>query len=180
MDIYQTLNTLSSYDNCIVSNELRAVDNRLYLVIGTVNRIKITHLDMILRWIKAGARVITTCPDTTDPSSKGDFNLGMPSHILHMTGFNMKTNSYSTGKPHPIHKRKIMEYLRVSKPESILFVGDTMYTDIRLAEESGFKSALVLSGNTKGNSHGEPIATYTIDPDYIINDINGLDKIVKF
>ena len=97
-----------------------------------------------------------------------------------MTGFNMKTNSYSTGKPHPIHKRKIMEYLGVSKPESILFVGDTMYTDIRLAEESGFKSALVLSGNTKGNSHGEPIATYTIDPDYIINDINGLDKIVKF
>ena len=97
-----------------------------------------------------------------------------------MTGFNVKTNSYSTGKPHPIHMRKIMEYLDIKAPEKVLFVGDTMYTDIRLAEESGFKSALVLSGNTKGNDEGEPIATYTVDPDYILQDIRGLDTIIKF
>ena len=56
------MNTLSTFDNCIICNELRTTPKRLYLIIGAVNRIKITHLDMILRWIKAGARVITTCP----------------------------------------------------------------------------------------------------------------------
>ena len=177
--LYQTINTLSSYTNCIVSNEIseRTQKNaRLYLVIGTVNRIKITHLDMILKWIKLGARVILTCPDTSDPSSKGDFNLGMPSHMLHMTRYNIKTNSYSTGKPHPIHRKEIMKRLDIKDPSKILFVGDTIYTDIRLAEESGFKSCLVLSGNTKI----EGLGAYTIDPDFVINDITELDKIIQF
>ncbi len=172
--LYQTISSLSSYDNCIISNEINKKSPRLFLVLGTVNRIKITHLDMILKWIKSGARVITTCPDSSDPSSKGDFNLGMPNHMLHMIGFNIKTNSYSTGKPHPIHRRKIMNNLKITDPSKILFVGDTMYTDIRLAEESGFKSCLVLSGNTKI----EALATYTIDPDYVIEDINGLKDII--
>ena len=172
--LYQTINSLSKYKNCILSNDLGDdIKNKLYLVIGTVNRIKMTHLDMILEWVKYGARIITTCPDASDPSSKGDFNLGMPNHMLHMTGFNIKTNSYSTGKPNPIHRTKIMERFKITDPKKILFVGDTMYTDIRLAEESGFKSCLVLSGNTKI----EALETYTIDPDFVINDITELDKI---
>jgi len=70
---------------------------------------------------------------------------------------------------------KIMEMLKITDPTKILFVGDTMYTDIRLAEESGFKSCLVLSGNTKI----EALNTYTIDPDFVINDITELDKIIS-
>ena len=175
--LYQTINSLSVYSNCVVNNELHENNNKkLYLVIGAVNRIKITHLDMILNWIKLGARIIITCPDTSDPSSKGDFNLGMPNHMLHMTGFNIKTNSYSTGKPHPLFCRKIMNELKITDPSKILFVGDTMYTDIRLAEESGFKSCLVLSGNTKV----EALSTYTIDPDYVVDDITELEKIIRF
>ena len=67
-----------------------------------------------------------------------------------------------------------MNNLNITDPSKILFVGDTMYTDIRLAEESGFKSCLVLSGNTKI----EALATYTIDPDYVLDDINGLKDII--
>ena len=52
-----------------------------------------------------------------------------------MVNYNVKTKSYSTGKPHPIHKEKIMETLEIDNPNEILFIGDTIYSDIRLAEE---------------------------------------------
>ena len=42
--------------------------------------------------------------------------------MLHMVGYNIKTKSYSIGKPHPIHKIKIMENLRINNPEEILFL----------------------------------------------------------
>ena len=42
-----------------------------------------------------------------------------------------------------------METLKLKLPNEILFIGETLYTDIRLAEESNFKSSLVLSGNTR-------------------------------
>ena len=106
--------------------------NDLYLIIGTVNKIKINHLDKILKWIKKGAKVLITCMDACDPSSKGDFTLGMPNHMLHMVGYNIKTKTYSTGKPHPIFKEKIMNSLNNIKEDEILFIGDTIYTDIHL------------------------------------------------
>ena len=119
--------------------------------------------------------IITTCIDTCDPASKGDFTLGMASHMLHMVGFNAKTKSYSTGKPHPMFKKKILEKLINVKPNEILFVGDTIYTDIRLAEESGFKSCLVLSGN----SNLDTIKSYVTEPDYILNNITELNSIIN-
>lgn len=124
---------------------IKEYDEELYLIIGTVNKIKIKDLNRVA----AGAKIIITCPDTTEPSSKGDCNLGMPNHMLHMIGYNIKTSSYSTGKPNPIHKDIIMETLKLKLPNEILFIGETLYTDIRLAEESNFKSCLVLSGNTR-------------------------------
>ena len=62
----------------------------------------------------------------------------------------------------------------VSNPNEILFVGDTIYTDIQLAEECGFHSCLVLSGNTKKDT----INMYTIEPDFILEDINKLNDIL--
>ena len=142
----------------------------IFLVIGTVNKIKINHLDKILKWVKQGAKVITTCMDACDPSSKGDFTLGMPNHMLHMVGYNIKTKPYSTGKPHPIFKDVIINSLSKQndiQETDILFVGDTIYTDIRLAEESGFKSCLVLSGN----SNSDTPQSYINEPDFIVQNV---------
>lgn len=149
--------------------------SRMYLVVGTVDQIKISHLAKARNWIKAGARVITTCSDMSDPSSKGDFTLGMPNHMLHMISYNVATKHYSTGKPHPIHRRKIMELFRDTNPNEILFIGDTLYTDIRLAEESGFQSALVLSGNTRIDA----LKTYVVEPDYVLNSINDVIALLE-
>ena len=57
-----------------------------------------------------------------------------------------------------------------------MFVGDTIYTDIKLAEESGFKSCLVLSGNSKIDT----IKSYITEPDYVIDDISKLIEIIWY
>ena len=117
----------------------------------------------------------------SDPSSKGDFTLGMPNHILHMASFNTLnyTNPYSTGKPNPIHAKAILRQFR-SDNESIdasdiLFVGDIIYTDIQLAEESGFKSALVLSGNTKEDAIKKKTV---VESDFVIKSVRDVPDLV--
>jgi len=177
LGLFKTINQLNKYNNFKIIDELNNnySDCKIFLVIGAVNKIKITDLNKILKWIKKGAKVIVTCPDTTDPSSKGDFNLGMPNHMLYMVGYNILTKKYNTGKPNPLFKDEIMSQLEITDASKILFVGDTIYTDIQLAEESNFKSCLVLSGNSKLDT----LNNYTLEPDYIINDVSELEKILS-
>jgi len=180
LGLYKTINQLNGYDNMEIVNDIDdiEVDNnmKLYLVVGSVNRIKINNLDKILKWLKKDARVIVTCPDTTDPSSKGDFNLGMPNHLLYMAGYNKLAKKYNTGKPNPIVKEIIMRELGIDNPGDVLFVGDTLYTDIQLAEESGFKSCLVLTGN----SNRETLKNFVVEPDYVLKNVGELQTIFNY
>lgn len=92
----------------------------LFLVIGTVDRIKMSFLERGLAWLKAGAKVITTCSDLADPSSKGsDFVLGMPNHILHLLKYSVQVGRpYSLGKPHPIFAQTICRHFDELKPKT--------------------------------------------------------------
>ena len=175
--LYRVLNQLTENEGCSMVDLPPKYQTRLYLVIGSVDKIKISSLEKIRQWIQAGAKIITTCCDMSDPSSKGDFCLGMPSHMLHMVSYNTAVHhskSYSTGKPHPMHRKNILNHLKCD-PSEILFVGDTLYTDIKLAEESGFKSALVLTGNTKKDGYNNNNSV--IESDYVIDSIRDLPSI---
>lgn len=125
----------------------------LYVVFGSVDRIKIWDLENATKWINAGAKVIMTCPDISDPSSKGSSLIGMPNHLVHMIKMCAPCAPYSIGKPHPFMIKKALQLLREKDPtlqdKEILFVGDSLDTDIRAAFETGIPSALVLSGNTR-------------------------------
>ena len=99
----------------------------------------------------------------------------MPSHILHLLKYNTKfIRYYSLEKPHPIFKEKIVKEFPNISVNKMLFVGDTIYTDIQLANESGMKSCLVLTGNSKLDT----IKNYVIEPDIIINTIWDLRKLI--
>jgi len=187
LGVVYAINTLTKYKNAELRtgalDKEKIKNKRLYLIIGTVNKIKISHLHKILKWINCGAKVITTCKDNCDPSSRGDLIVGMPNHMLHMVGFNNKFNGYSTGKPHPIFKEKILQLLNNGNDNNngnniqaheVLFVGDTIYTDIQLAEESGFQSCLVLSGNS--NKHTPK--SFVSEPNYILDDVSKLQSIL--
>lgn len=176
--LYNTLTKICKYKNVdILEEPPEDYDHsRLFLVLGTLDKIKIANLEKALKWINAGCKIIITCDDMSDPSSKGDFSIGMPRHILHMINFTVKTNYYSLGKPNPmiaeLIRKECCEGENKIKDNEVLFVGDTIYTDIKLAEESGFKSALLLSGNTKK----EAIKNYVTEADIIFNSVVELEQ----
>ena len=133
-----------------------------------------------MKWTKFNPKVITTCDDNSDPSSKGDYTLGLPNQLLHLLKINVKMDHYSLGKPNPIIKSNIMKKIEYKsnkkiKPNEILFVGDTIYTDIKLAFESDFHSLLVLSGNTKKQGLKNSI----IYPDFILDSVKDLERIIN-
>ena len=172
--LFETLSELTKYSNFEIKDVPPKYETNLILIIGTVNKIKICHLEKGLKWLKSGAKVITTCPDMSDPSSKGDFILGMPNHITHMLNYNTCAKTYSLGKPHPIHAHKIKELFNNVSSDQILFVGDTMYTDIRLAEEHDFKSCLVLTGNAKKDA----LKNYITEPDIVLESVKELENYI--
>ena len=172
----KSMNSLNKLYNCSINNKPINDNSYKILVIGAVNKIKIKDLERGLQWINSGAKIITTCCDTTDPSSKGDFNLGMPSHILHLLKYNARSiNQYSLGKPHPIFRDKIIKEFENIPMKDLLFVGDTLYTDIKLAEESNMMSCLVLSGNSKL----ETLSKYIIEPDMVVNSVWDLKDLIE-
>ena len=177
--LYNTLTKICKYKNVDLCEEppeeFDEESSRLLLVIGTLDKIKIANLEKALKWINAGCKIIITCDDMSDPSSKGDFSIGMPKHTLHMINFTVKTNYYSLGKPNPMISELIRKECKGDskiEDDEILFVGDTIYTDIKLAEESGFKSALVLSGNTKQ----EAIKNYVTEADIVFDSVLELER----
>ena len=172
--LIDTLSELEDYDNfSIYDTPPENTRNSLVLVIGTVNKITIEMLEKGLKWLKAGCKILLTCYDTNDPSSKGDLNLVMPNHILHLLKYNCNIpKPYSVGKPHPINVKYIKKFFKNISPENLLFVGDTISTDIQMAEENGLKSCIVLSGNTTE----EALDRYIVEPDYIYNSVKELNE----
>lgn len=181
-----TINKLTKYDNCIVHkiNSKHEVekDSLFYLVIGTVNNITIEMLENIIKWSKFKPKVLLTCEDKTDPASKCDFSLGLPCHILHLLEHNVKLDGYSLGKPNPLLKSNIFKLIRNNfnkkiNQDEILFIGDTLNTDIRFAVESEFNSLLVLSGNTNKEILNKN--NNIITPDYVLNSVKDIVELIE-
>lgn len=173
--LFDTINPITRNNLVEICEIPPTYKSKKYLIIGSVNNIKISNLKKVLKWTKAGAKIILTCGDISDPSSKGDLNLGMPKHILYMTNFNIQTpTSYSIGKPNPLVAQQILKTYPDIKSEEVLLIGDTIYTDIQLAEENNFKSLLVLSGNTSKDG----IKSYVTEADYILKSIKELNNLI--
>lgn len=142
-----------------------------YLVIGTLTRFKIEEINKCYQWINAGAKVLLTCPDAAEPSSRGDFDIILPKHIIHILKYNLKFEYEALGKPHSIIEEKLTDYIDdIKNKKEILFVGDTLNTDIQLALNSGWSKCLVLSGNT----NREIAETQQHRIEYIIKDVSEL------
>jgi HAD superfamily hydrolase (TIGR01450 family) len=180
------VNKLDTYDNLII-HDLKEEeptineDSTFYLIIGSVNKITIKLLQNIIKWTKFNPNVITTCEDNSDPSSNDAFTLGLPKQLLDMLKFNVTIDHYSLGKPNPLIKSNIMKKIESKinkkiKPQEILFIGDTIYTDIKLAFESDFHSLLVLSGNTKSKDLKNSIIT----PEFILDSVKDLERTINF
>lgn len=145
-----------------------------YLIIGTLTKFRIEEIEKCYQWINTGAKVLLTCPDSAEPSSRGDFDIILPRHIIHILKYNLNFEYEAIGKPHLIVEKSINSYCqgKIKDKKEILFIGDTLITDMELSHKAGWSSCLVLSGNT----NKEMAKTYQHKIDYIVENVKELIK----
>ena len=118
--------------------------------------------------IRAGARFIATNADRYCPTPEG----GLPDAaavIGALEGCTGKRVEVVVGKPSPITARAILNHLQLPASECII-IGDRLETDIRMGQEAGMATGVVLTGVTTPVD----LATSDIQPDYVLRRLDEL------
>lgn len=119
--------------------------------------------------VRRGARIVATNPDAYCPTPEG----GLPDCAAILAAVEASTGARAeavVGKPSPHMAATMLDRLGVPARDTLL-AGDRLTTDVRMANEAGIASALVLTGAT-----GLDEALHSPDrPDYIIR---GLDELI--
>jgi HAD superfamily hydrolase (TIGR01450 family) len=118
--------------------------------------------------VRGGARIVATNPDAYCPTSDG----GLPDCAAMLAAIEASTGVSAeaiVGKPSPHMAATLLDRLGVPAQDTLL-TGDRLATDIRMANEAGMASALVLTGAT-----GLDEALRSEDrPDYVIGHLGEL------
>jgi NagD protein len=119
--------------------------------------------------VRAGARIVATNPDAYCPTPDGG---GLPDCAAMLAAIEASTGAHAeaiVGKPSPHMAATLLERLGVPARDTLL-VGDRLATDVRMANEAGIASALVLTGATDlEEALGSPDR-----PDYVIEHLGDL------
>ncbi|KAF4666703.1 hypothetical protein FOZ61_009387 [Perkinsus olseni] len=126
-----------------------------YVLIGSVHSDNTRYVEYACSCVQEGARLLFTCPDYYEVTSDGSYKFGMPMPAVETISKVTHASSYNLGKPNPhmlrmARQRLLSQYSRGRTPGlgPVLFVGDSLGTDIRTAIENGIDCALVMSGCT--------------------------------
>ncbi|MCQ2085875.1 MAG: HAD-IIA family hydrolase [archaeon] len=122
------------------------------------------------QFLKSGAEFIATHPDDLCPTENGyDVDIGS---FIAMFNYLTQRNPIIIGKPNSILLNMAASAMNV-KLNEIAVVGDRLYTDIKMALNSGVSSILVLTGETSRsdlkNSDLSPTMTLDSVADIIDN-----------
>lgn len=123
--------------------------------------------------IMHGANFVATNPDRTCPVKDGEVPdaAGMIGAIEGVTG---KKVEKIAGKPSKLMVDAALDRLNLSRDECLL-VGDRLETDIKMGNENGIKTALVLSGV----SSRKDLERSSVKPTYVLKDISELPEKVN-
>jgi HAD superfamily hydrolase (TIGR01450 family) len=117
------------------------------------------------RAVRAGARIVATNPDPFCPTPDGD----LPDCAAMLAAIEASTGARAeaiVGKPSTHMAVTLLERLRLRATDTIL-VGDRLMTDVRMAQEAGMASALVMTGATGADA----LVASSITPDYVLDGI---------
>ena len=118
--------------------------------------------------VRGGARIVATNPDAYCPSPDG----GLPDCAAMLAAIEASTGAHAeaiVGKPSPHMAAALLERLGVPARDTLL-VGDRLATDVRMANEAGMASALILTGATGL----EEVLGSPDRPDYVIEHLGDL------
>lgn len=142
------------------------------VVLGFDTSLTYEKLSKACHYIRNGCTYFGINPDWNCPMEGGRF--------IPDCGSMAKLIEASTGKfPEFFGKpsKHTLDYMIKEtgyEPEEIAIVGDRLYTDIAVADQSNVTSILVLSGE----STGEDIRTSKVKPDSIFEDLSGITELL--
>ena len=115
------------------------------LVLGYDTTLDYARISAAARVLRQGVRFLATHPDVNCPSPEGP----LPDVGSFLAMFEASTGRRPEviGKPRPLMARGALTRLGVA-PADAAMVGDRLETDIRMANEAGVMSCLVLTGAT--------------------------------
>ncbi|MGI5964833.1 MAG: HAD-IIA family hydrolase [Candidatus Methanomethylophilaceae archaeon] len=123
--------------------------------------------------ISEGAAFFATHPDDLCPTE--DFYDVDIAPFIRLFESLTDVKAVIIGKPSPLMPEMAAEYMKVPLSETAM-VGDRFYTDIRMANDAGIKSVLVLTGEAKRDD----IPESDYKPDYVaesVAEINVLPRV---
>jgi HAD superfamily hydrolase (TIGR01450 family) len=127
----------------LVVDEAANVDS---VVVSFDRTFHYSKLQIAFDAVRAGARIIATNPDPYCPTPEG----GLPDCAAMLAALESCTGTKAeavVGKPSSHMAAALLDRLGIPANE-VLLVGDRLSTDIRMANEAGMASALVLTGAT--------------------------------
>ena len=128
-------------------------------------------LNHACRYIRAGARYLSTHPDLNCPTEDG-FIPDSGAISAFVTASTGATPVYF-GKPYAQTVEMICEVTGISKID-MCFLGDRLYTDIAIGKQNGVTSVLVLSGETQPEDLASAPENQT--PDFVFPSLDELDN----
>lgn len=133
-----------------------------FVLLGYDTELTYSKLKTACRLINIGIDYICTHSDIFCPSENGPIpDIGSMIKMLELTTGKEPYKIF--GKPNPDLLELIMKTDQI-KREDLVMIGDRLYTDIKMADNCGVDSVLVLSGDTKR----EDVESSTINPTYIL------------
>ncbi len=149
---------------CIVPADYRNDDVDLVLL-GFDTELSYEKITGACHYLNQGIEYIATNCDLKCPIKGGRFipDCGAMAHMLEIA---TERTPLFLGKPEPQIVYTASEMFGVSV-DSIVCVGDRLYTDIAVGKNAGCKTALVLTGETSIDD----LADSDCQPDYVFNSI---------
>ena len=129
-------------------------------------------LNIAFQAIKLGAHFIATNPDRTCPVEGGEIPdcAGMIAAIEAVTE---KKVEIIVGKPSPLIIQAALEVMGL-RPEDCILIGDRLQTDIKMGQECGITTGIVLTGVTDEKTLRES----SIHPDFIFQSIADVENLL--
>lgn len=156
------------YDAGYTTNDV----NPDYVVVGETRAYNFEKIEKAIQLVLKGAKLIGASPDLTGPTETGI----MPGTGALMAPIQLATGAtpYYVGKPNPLIMRHALERVGTARTKTLI-IGDRMDTDIVAGIESGFRTALMMSGVTQEKD----LNKFAYRPTFAFSGIGDLLKALK-
>jgi NagD protein len=136
-----------------------------YVVVGEGRTLNLEMMEVAVRLVLGGAKLIATNLDPNCPTQQG-LRPGCGAFVA-MLESATGVKAFSVGKPSPVMMRAARKALGLSTDE-VVMIGDTMETDILGGVQMGYRTVLVLTGSTQR----AVLDRYAYCPHYVVDSID--------